>query len=121
MDKDNMLQIIYSNLARLLDDPERGVSMRKLSTELGYSSNYIQKIVDRKRCLTLDTLNEISNYFDIPIWTFFIDHKEPSGKCRLITEYLSGLSDEALNTILCFVQFIAKKDTVHSVADENEY
>ena len=35
MDKDNLLQIIYSNLTRLLNDQERGVSMRKLSTELG--------------------------------------------------------------------------------------
>ena len=114
MDKNNMPQIIYSNLARLLDDPEHGVSMRKLSTELGYSSGYIQKIVDRKRGLTLDTLNEISNYFDIPIWTFFIDHSNPSDKALLISELLSGLSDEALNVIFYFVQFIAKNDTVPS-------
>ncbi len=88
--------------------------MRKLSTELGYSSGYIQKIVDRKRGLTLDTLNEISNYFDIPIWTFFIDHSNPSDKALLISELLSGLSDEALNVIFYFVQFIAKNDTVPS-------
>lgn len=93
---------MYDNLLRLLNDPEYEVSMRKLSTELGRSGNYIQKIISDQSALTINTLNDISEYFNVPIWTFFIDHKEPSGKCRLITEYLPGLSDEALNTILCF-------------------
>ena len=37
MDKNLSLQIVYDNLARLLNDPKYGVSMRKLSTELGRS------------------------------------------------------------------------------------
>lgn len=120
MDKDNLFQIIYSNLTRLLNDQERGVSMRKLSTELGYSSGYIQKIMNRKTALTFDTLNEISNYFDIPIWTFFLEHTDPSNKVLLIRELLSGLSNDALDVIFYFVQFIAKNDSVHSVSDEKE-
>ena len=120
MDKKASLQIVYDNLVQLLNDPKYGISMRKLSTELGRSGNYIQKLISDQSAITIDALNDISDYFDVPLWTFFIDHKEPSGKCRLITEHLSGLSDEALNTILCFVQFIAKNDTVHSVPDENE-
>ena len=91
--------------------------MRKLSTELGRSGNYIQKILSKQSSLTIDALNDISEYFDVPTWTFFIDHEESSGKCMLISEYLSGLSDEALDTILCFVKYIAKCDSTHAVSD----
>jgi transcriptional regulator with XRE-family HTH domain len=47
-------------------------------------SGYIQKIMNRKRALTLDTLNEISNYFDIPILFFFLEYIDPLNKVLLI-------------------------------------
>ena len=84
MDKKVSLQIVANNLVQLLNDPKYGISMHKLSTELGRSGNYIQKIISDQSAITINALNDISDYFDVPLWTFFIDHKEPSGKCRLI-------------------------------------
>ena len=66
--------IIRENLTYMLNNDEN-TSMRNLSTSIGASDSFIQKILTEKANPSLDKIDSISEYFDIESWEMFYNFK----------------------------------------------
>lgn len=85
------------------------ISARKLSFELGQSSEYINQIENGKNMPSVEGLINFCDYFHISIAEFFEeDFKYPIQYKEIIAE-LNTLDTIELNTILNLIRLISKK------------
>jgi transcriptional regulator with XRE-family HTH domain len=66
---------LYNTIKELCDS--RGISVSKMSSDIGIHRNVMPRLKasDGKKTLSLQTLEKLSAYFDVPI-TYFIDEKD---------------------------------------------
>jgi transcriptional regulator with XRE-family HTH domain len=66
---------LYNAIKELCDS--RGISVSKMSSDIGIHRNVMPRLKasDGKKTLSLQTLEKLSAYFDVPI-TYFIDDKD---------------------------------------------
>ncbi|MCI8505357.1 MAG: helix-turn-helix transcriptional regulator [Lachnospiraceae bacterium] len=108
MKKQELLDILHTNIIKLLNETENGYSMRGLSTAIERSEGYIQKMLVGKFTPSLDTLIDISNYFDIPVWALLIDGKFSCQLIQHINTQLFLLPKESLTLVLELVTLLNK-------------
>ena len=108
MKKQELLDILHANIIKLLNETENGYSMRGLSTAIERSEGYIQKMLVGKFTPSLDTLIDISNYFDIPVWALLIDGKFSCQLIQHINTQLFLLPKDSLTLVLELVTLLNK-------------
>ena len=66
---------LYNTIKELCDS--RGISVSKMSSDIGIHRNVMPRLKasEWKKTLSLQTLEKLSAYFDVPI-TYFIDEKD---------------------------------------------
>ena len=85
------------------------ISMRQLSSDIGCSGSYIQKLTSKEIELSLDTLTYIAHRFNIPVQSLFDNDVLRSALHREVDTYLVHFSDKQLNAILTLSKSIANK------------
>lgn len=106
--KEDVLKTLHANIIKLLNEPDNTYSMRGLSTAIERSEGYIQKLLMGKFTPSLDTLVDISNYFNIPIWALLIDGKFSCQLIQHINTELFTLPRDSLSLVLELVILLNK-------------
>ncbi len=90
----------------------RNLSEYKLSSELGHSKGYVQRISSGNSLPSLESLLEICDYFDITPAEFFNEHIPEHPYIRRILYALPHLSEHDLEIILVLVEQFMKDITM---------
>ena len=90
--------IVISNICRLNNDND--VSLRQLSSDIGCSESYIQKVFSKKISLSLKTIELIADRYEVPASSLFQENMQKTEKIREIVDYLITFDDSKLNAIL---------------------
>ena len=80
------------------------ISMRQLSADINCSESYVQKLLNGNFVPTLEKLNVIADYFNVPVWSFFLSEELSQGKLQQINTYLLTFDEEALDATLNIVR-----------------
>tara|TARA_B100001142_G_C14339577_1_gene657278 strand:- start:2690 stop:3046 length:357 start_codon:yes stop_codon:yes gene_type:complete len=104
----------YSDLANLVSSARKdlGLSQRKLSGLLGMSNSYATHLESGNIQPTVETLHKISSLLELPyaklaVLANYIDSKNSYNLHRL--EKLNDLTDDELNSVLDYAEFIRSK------------
>lgn len=106
MDENRLHEIIANNLIHLMNkEQNHSPSMRYLSTCLGSSDGYIQKIVGKKAFPSFEKLLAISNHYEIEPWSLLYDADNNSDLQDIIIE-LSTCPNEMLPVIKAYIEYL---------------
>lgn len=115
---------LYNTIKELCDS--RGISVSKMSSDIGIHRNVMPRLKasEGKKTLSLQTLEKLSSYFDVPI-TYFIDEKDadrhgpPLQQTPTITdddlmfalfgEVKDELTKEDLDDVRAYAEFVVKR------------
>lgn len=107
-------EIIRENLTYMLNQ-EGTPSMRNLSTSIGTSDSYIQKILNKKTTPSLDKIDSISEFFDVESWEMFYNFRKDRPEMLTIMQQLNNLSPALLPTVKAYLDFLlAQQDELLS-------
>ncbi len=101
---EELKKIIQRNILNEMN--KANISMRQLSADISCSESYVQKLLNGNFVPTLEKLNVIADYFDIPIWTLFLSEDLTFNKVQQINSYLLTFDEEALDATLNIVRRI---------------
>lgn len=90
--------IVINNMCRL--NEQHDVSLRQLSTDIGCSESYIQKVFSKKIKLSLKTIERIADRYEVPASSLFQENMQKTEKIREIVDYLVTFDDSKLSAIL---------------------
>lgn len=111
-------EIIRENLTYMLNQ-EGTPSMRNLSTSIGTSDSYIQKILNKKTSPSLDKIDSISEFFDIESWEMFYNFRKDRPEMLTIMQQLNNLSPALLPTVKAYLDFLlAQQDELLSTKNK---
>lgn len=85
-----------------------GISARKLSIELGQSSEYINQIESGKNMPSVEGLFNFCNYFNMTIGAFFEDRFNYPVEYAAIIEELNKMDSLTVNYVLGLLKIINK-------------
>lgn len=100
--------IIRENLTYMLNQDENS-SMRNLSTSIGASDSFIQKILTEKANPSLDKIDSISEYFDVESWQMFYNFRKDSPEMLPIMQQLQELPPTALPAVKAYLDFLLEQ------------
>lgn len=110
-------EIIRENLTYMLNQ-EGTPSMRNLSTSIGTSDSYIQKILNQERTPSLDKIDSISEFFDVESWEMFYNFRKDRPEMPemlAIMQQLNKLSPTLLPSVKAYLDFLlAQQDELLS-------
>lgn len=98
-------EIIRENLTYMLNQ-EGTPSMRNLSTSIGTSDSYIQKILNQERPPSLDKIDSISEFFDVESWEMFYNFRKDRPEMLTIMQQLNKLSPTLLPSVKAYLDFL---------------
>lgn len=101
---DNLKKVIQHNILNLMS--ETNISMRQLSADINCSESYIQKILSGEFTPKLERLLDIANYFEVPLWTLFLDRDATPDKITQIESFLYTFDEDAIDATLHIVKRI---------------
>lgn len=111
-------EIIRENLTYMLNQ-EGTPSMRNLSTSIGTSDSYIQKILNKKTTPSLDKIDSISEFFDVESWEMFYNFRKDRPEMLTIMQQLNNLSPALLPTVKAYLDFLlAQQDELLSTKNK---
>nr|DAY23460.1 MAG TPA: helix-turn-helix domain protein [Caudoviricetes sp.] len=58
---------------------ERGITSVALASMVGLSKNTISNLINNKTMPSIDTLNEIAEKINVPLWQLFVSPEEVAG------------------------------------------
>ena len=106
-------EIIRENLTYMLNQ-EGTPSMRNLSTSIGTSDSYIQKILNQERTPSLDKIDSISEFF-VESWEMFYNFRKDRPEMLAIMQQLNKLSPTLLPSVKAYLDFLlAQQDELLS-------
>ncbi len=88
---------------------QKGVSEHRLSLELGKSGSYIRSITSGATMPSMKELFNIMVYFEVSPPEFFAGLNEESSLQGMLSKKLRKLSDEDLEKVSLFIDWITKK------------
>lgn len=100
--------IIRENITYMINNDEN-TSMRNLSTSIGASDSFIQKILTEKANPSLDKLDLISEYFDIESWEMLYNFRKDNSDMLSILQQLQKLPSSALPIVKEYLDFLQKQ------------
>ena len=83
-------QIIRENITYMINNDET-TSMRNLSTSIGASDSFIQKILTEKANPSLEKIDLISEYFDVESWEMLYNFRKDNNDMLSILQMLQKL------------------------------
>ncbi len=96
---------LQRNLVHLMN--ERSTSMRELSSSIDCSPSYIQKILNGKFFPSMQKLQSIAEYFEVPVSTLLSDTYE-NPTIDLIDSLLVELDEGSLQLTLNLVKQLSR-------------
>lgn len=103
-------EIIERNLNALINSEQNHApSMRYLSTCIGASSSYIQKILSSGSLPSLNKLEAISEHYDVEIWTLLYEDSEHNQNLLPILQQLHRLPEAALPLVSQYLEFLIQQ------------
>ena len=84
----------------------KNISARKLSIELGQGQNYITHIENGQSSISLESLENICDYFGISVSDFFDEKTEYPLQYRKIIEELNKLDSIELEKVFDMIKMI---------------
>lgn len=110
MQNKEIQKTLLSNINRLMH--ENNVSMKQLSSDIGCSDSYIQKVMAEEIDPSLDTLFNISQRFHVSLQSFFENDVLRSSKLKEVDAYLISLNDKELDAVLTLSKSIASHNKI---------
>ncbi len=107
MEKAELKATIINNIIRL--DNMQPLSMRQLSSNVGFSDSYMQKVLNGSTTPSLDALLKLANYYDVHISSLLHEDMQRTEKIRRVNDYLVTFDDNALNTVLTLLETFEPK------------
>ena len=105
MQKTELQETLSSNINRLMHT--HNVSMRQLSSDIGCSDSYMQKIMSGDIIPPLEKLLKIAHRFNVPFQSLFEPNVLRSAKHREVDTYLLSFTDNELDAVLTLSKSIA--------------
>ena len=100
--------IIRENLTYMINNDET-TSMRNLSTSIGASDSFIQKILTEKANPSSEKLDSISEYFSVESWELLYNFRKDNAEMLSIMQQLQELPSSALPMVKEFLNFLQKQ------------
>lgn len=111
MDEKTLHEIIANNLNQLINQEQNhSPSMRYLSTCIGTSAGYIQKINSGKAFPSCEKLLALANHYEIEPWTLLFDAKQNSELLDIIVE-LNTCPRDMLPVIKSYIEYIKNQQS----------
>ena len=101
-------QIIRENITYMINSDET-TSMRNLSTSIGASDSFIQKILTEKANPSLDKIDLISEYFDVESWDMLYNFRKDNDDMLHILQMLQKLPASSMPVVKEFLTFLLKQ------------
>ena len=101
-------QIIRENITYMINSDET-TSMRNLSTSIGASDSFIQKIPTEKANPSLDKIDLISEYFDVESWEMLYNFRKDNDDMLHILQMLQKLPASSMPVVKEFLTFLLKQ------------
>lgn len=89
------------------------ISARKLSIELGQSTEYINQIENGKNMPSIEGLFNFCDYFNISITEFFEEEYKYPVEYKEIINYLNKLDKQELSLVTDLLNMLTKKQITH--------
>lgn len=107
MESKNLHEIIESNINSLMEtEQNHAPSMRYLSTCIGASSSYIQKILSGPSYPSLDKLEAIGEHYEVDTWCLLYDYGDKEKQILPIVQQLSRCPKDLLPVISQYIEFL---------------
>ena len=95
-------QIIRENITYMINNDET-TSMRNLSTSIGASDSFIQKILTEKANPSLEKIDLISEYFDVESWEMLYNFRKDNNDMLSILQMLQKLPASSMPVVRDFL------------------
>ena len=119
MDKKILHEILEHNICSLMLNEECPTpSMRYLSTCIGDSKGYIQKILNSDYFPSVEKLIQIADYYDIEPWMLLYDCKDKD--ILSILQALEKCPAELFPTIISYIEFLLQNSCSFSSEHTDE-
>lgn len=119
MDKKILHEILEHNICSLMMNEERPTpSMRYLSTCIGASEGYIQKILTSENFPSIEKLLQIADHYEIEPWMLLYDYKS-KGLLPILQE-LEKCPVELFPTILAYIEFLLQNTFDSTIEKDGE-
>lgn len=107
MSSKKLHDIFESNLNELMNNEQNHApSMRYLSTCIGASGGYIQKILSGDTMPSMDKLEAIGEHYDVEVWTLLYDYSDTNRQLLPIIQQLNRLPEDELPVVAQYLQFL---------------
>ncbi len=107
MSSKKLHDIFESNLTELMNhEQNHAPSMRYLSTCIGASGGYIQKMLTSDSLPSLDKLEAISEHYDVEVWSLLYDYSNQQKQILPIIQQLNRLPEEEFPVVAQYLQFL---------------
>lgn len=83
---------------------EKGLTQMDLAEEIGVSLRTITDLETYRANPQFDTLYQIIRYLNLPVTEFFYPEKKNTKLLEILTEELSGYTEEELQIALCVLK-----------------
>lgn len=103
-------QIIRENITYMINNDET-TSMRNLSTSIGASDSFIQKILTEKANPSLEKIDLISEYFDVESWEMLYNFRKDNNDMLSILQMLQKLPASSMPVVKEFLAFLLRQFT----------
>lgn len=104
--------IFETNLNELMNNEQNHApSMRYLSTCIGASGGYIQKILSSDSMPSIDKLEAISDHYDVEAWMLLYDYADHEKQILPILQQLNKLPEEEFPVVAQYLQFLIDQNT----------
>ncbi len=111
MNEKRLHDILAYNLTQLMNNEQNHIpSMRYLSTCMGKTDSYTQKIVSGKSFPSMKMLLEIANHYEVEPWTLLFDSNEKGEEFMKILKELSACSKESLPSIYADILYYKRHE-----------
>lgn len=103
-------EIIANNLIQLMNkEQSHAPSMRYLSTCIGTSAGYIQKINSGKAFPSCEKLLALANHYEVEPWTLLFDKKQDEELYEVILE-LSSCPRDMMPVIKSYIEYLKNQE-----------
>ena len=107
MEKTELKETIANNIIRL--DSKHPLSMRQLSSNVGFSDSYMQKVLNGTTLPSLSALLKLSNYYGVHISSLLHEDMPRTETIRKVNDYLITFDEDALKTVLTLLETFEPK------------
>lgn len=106
MDKKELHNVFESNLSSLMSQEDNHIpSMRYLSTCIGASESYIQKLLNTDSFPSFEKMVAISEHYGIDPWMLLFDYGEHSKHILALIQMISQCPPELIPAITNMLNF----------------